>query len=139
MDRALGTMRIAAKAGKLILGEEAVSAAASQKRVRVILTANDAGQSTLRRAERAAEQASVEMITLPCGKEEFGFGLGRGKLAMAAFTDAGLAAGFMEKLRSEYPDDASYAMCAQALAEKAASLESRRGKGGRSKKNRTGE
>lgn len=128
MDKAFGVMRIAAKAGKLILGEDAVSSAAAHKRIRIVICAEDAGASTQRRAQRAAETASVPLITLPCGRAELGFAVGRGQMSVAAFTDAGLAASFMEKLSAGHPEAAEYREAAAALSDKAESINKRRSK-----------
>lgn len=131
MDKAFGVIRIAAKAGKLVYGEDAVSGAAIGKRLRLIVSAADAGASTQRHAEYSAEKAGVAVVQLPCSKAELGFTLGRAQLAVVAFTDAGFAASFMEKLSAEAPENTEYSDVAAFLREKADSIQKRKNKNGK--------
>lgn len=100
-----GLIGLARKAGKVEVGEEAVSIAARHHKARVILFASDAADNTLRRRESLGEQGSCPAVQLPLTKAELGGAVGRSACAVLALTDIGLAAAVLKKLpQEEYGD-----------------------------------
>ena len=69
------------------------------------------------RAEHFAQAGNVQCIRTPFTKEQIGGAVGRGSCAMAALTDAGLAASLLKKLAQEEPEQ--YGEAAAALDVKA--------------------
>lgn len=118
---ALNLLGLARRGGNLALGEESVAEACQLGKAKVVMAAADAGDTTARRGARAAEAAEVPLVTLPYGKAEVGFRLGRSSCALLAVTDRGLAAAVLAKLALE---DDSLVPLAEALREK---MERRRG------------
>ena len=104
-DNISGLIGLARKAGKVEVGEEAVSIAARHHKARVILFASDAADNTLRRQESLAQLGSCPTVRLPLTKAELGGCVGRGACALLAITDIGLAAAVLKKLpQEEYGD-----------------------------------
>ena len=104
-DNISGLIGLARKAGKVEVGEEAVSVAARHHKARVILFASDAADNTLRRQESLGEQGSCPTVILPLTKAELGGSVGRNACALLAITDIGLAAAVLKKLpQEEYGD-----------------------------------
>jgi len=80
---------LARRAGKLVMGEQAVLDAATH--IRLVMTAEDLAAGSLKRAARAAETANAPLVTLPHTKEVLGAALGRGTCGILALTDEGFA------------------------------------------------
>ena len=117
MSAALTFLGLAEKSGKLVIGEESCGIAARAKKAKLILSAADAGRSSLVRAENYSEAAKCPLVALPYSKAELGSILGRGAPGMLAVTDAGMASAFMKKLAAERPG--AYDEVSDALALKA--------------------
>ncbi len=98
---AVDFLGLAKKAGRLESGEESVGIAARAGKAKVILTASDAGRSTLVRAENAARAAKCPVVPVPATREELGALLGREVVGIAAVTDIGFASAFIDKLSAE--------------------------------------
>ena len=98
MDRALNYLALARKGGRVELGEEPVGAAARALKARLIVVASDAGDHTWRRAKSFSAGTDQPCVKLPYTKDEVGLAVGRTSLAIAAFTDAALAASFVKAL-----------------------------------------
>lgn len=92
---------LARKAGKVESGDEAVAILARSGKAKVIITAADAGRSTLARAENAAAAAGCPLVNTPYAKSQLGSALGRDTVGIAAITDIGFASAFVEKLSAE--------------------------------------
>ena len=120
MDNALRLIGMAKKAGRLEIGEEPVGAAARARKARLSLLAGDAAANTARRAAHFGEAGNVLVLTVPHTKADLGMAVGRTSCAMLAFTDAGFAASFAEKLAAQ--DPGQYADVAGKLEEKAAKV-----------------
>lgn len=104
MDKVLGLVSIARKAGRAVVGEEPVSAAAEHKKARLILLASDAAANTATKAAYLAEKAGCPLFRPDATKEALGGTLGRASCAMVAITDMGLAAALAEKLAELDPE-----------------------------------
>ena len=106
MDSALSMTGMALRAGRLEAGEDPAGDACRERRCRLLLTASDAAENTLRKAERFAEEGQCLILSLPYSKTELGAALGRGTCAVAAVTDLGLALAIVEKLGEPYRETA---------------------------------
>ena len=72
MDNTLRMIGLAMKAGRLEAGEEPAGQCCREKRCRLLLTASDAAEGTLRRAEHFAAEGACLLAGLPFSKEELG-------------------------------------------------------------------
>ncbi len=112
MSSFLQSLGLCKAAGALLTGEDTVRSAARAGRVRLVLTACDAGAAAQRRAQQASADAKAPYFRLDAAKEELGAALGLGPVSIAAVTDKGLAAMMERKLaengkRSAAADDRS--------------------------------
>ena len=103
MDNCLRMLGLAKKAGFLEVGEESVSDSVMFIKARIILSASDAAQGSVRKAGYLAEDASVPHVVLPYTKADLGEVIGRGTPGMMSITDIGMAHSFVTKLAQEYP------------------------------------
>lgn len=97
-DRLLGLLGIAAKAGRLHVGEQTVCALAREKRARLIVLASDAGESTERQLRLATRGTAQPMVRLALDRQTLGGAAGRALCAAAAFSDVSLALAFARLL-----------------------------------------
>ena len=116
MDKALNYLALARKARLIEAGEEPVGAAARAQKARLIVVASAASDHTWRRARSFAAGTAQQTLRVPFTKEELGFAVGRQELAIAAFTDAALAASFVKAL----PEPEKHKAVLEALEIKAA-------------------
>ncbi len=117
MEHILSMIGLAKKAGLVEIGEEPVGAAARAKHARVILVAEDAGASSVRRAYSFAQAGACLCLTIGAAKDELGRALGRTSCAMAAITDIGFAEAIVKKLAAL--DSERYGAAAEQLHIKA--------------------
>ena len=99
MDKALGYMALARKAGRIELGEEPAGKAAAAQKATLVLVASDASEHTWRRAKSFVSGSDQLCIRVEFTKEQLGQAIGREALALAAFTDAALALAFVKALQ----------------------------------------
>lgn len=116
-DPCLHLLGLARKAGRIEVGEEPVGSSCRARKARVVLLAADAADNTLRRAQHFAEAGNTVCVQTPFAKGEIGMAVGRESCAMAALTDAGMAASFLKKLAAADPE--RYQEAADALDVKA--------------------
>ena len=98
MHRSLGLLGLARKGGRIELGEEAVAAACRSGHARLLILAQDAGDSVRRRADFFVRSGKPPHITVPFGKEELGAAIGRNVCSVAALTDVSMARAFTAAL-----------------------------------------
>ncbi len=122
MHRALGLLGLARKGGRVELGEEAVAAACRSGHARLLILAQDAGDSVRRRAEFFVRSGKPPHITVPFGKEELGAAVGRNVCSVAALTDVSLARAFVAALDGQE----AYADVLAVLTKAAERVEQRR-------------
>ena len=122
MDRALNYLSLARKAGLAELGEEPVGAITRAGKGYLVMVASDASDHTWRRAKSFVAGTDQQAIRIPFTKEELGFVIGRSSLAIAAITDAAMAASLVKAL----PDAAKHTAALAVLEEKAAKLKQRK-------------
>ena len=118
MDNILSMLGLAHRAGRVEIGEEPVGAACRARQAKLVLIAGNAAPNTFRRAAHFGEAGNVLWLSLPQSKEELGFALGRGSVAMLALTDIGFAASIVKKLAAADPK--KYGAAAASLDTKAA-------------------
>jgi ribosomal protein L7Ae-like RNA K-turn-binding protein len=123
MNKALNYIGLSKKAGAIEIGEIDTGSAIRAGKGRLLVLASDASDNARRRAENFIYGTLTPMITLPITKEELSMITGKGGCSMAAFTDIGLAAAFMEALAEEEPD---YKETAAHLAQKNAKAQMRK-------------
>jgi len=124
MDRNLQLLGIARKAGLVAIGGDAVSSAALTGRAKLVISAVDSSEGSIRRARINAKENSIIYITVPYTKFELGNITGRGSPGTVAILDAGLAAGFLKGLAEKDPD--KYGGAAEQLADETENLAKRR-------------
>ena len=114
MDKALNYLGLARKAGLAELGEEPGGGAARALHARLVIVASDASDHTWRRAMSFVAGTNQLALRVPFTKDQLGFAVGRQELAIAAFTDAALAASLVKAL----PQTEKTAQVLEALNEK---------------------
>ena len=98
MKDSLRLLGLAYRAGKLAVGDTAVSEAVFAKRARLICTASDASGRLVERAQNMPDQCKGLYVSLPFTQAELGTALGRASCSIAAFLDPGLSWAFANKL-----------------------------------------
>ena len=122
MDRALNYLSLARKAGLAELGEEPVGAITRTGKGYLVIVASDASDHTWRRAKSFVAGTDQQCVKVPFTKDEMGFVIGRSSLAIAAITDAAMAASLVKAL----PDVSKHTAALAVLEEKAAKLKQRK-------------
>ena len=98
VDKALGLLGLARKAGKLQTGEETVSVMLAEKHARLTVLANDAGEVVTRKIRGLAEGSRQRILRIPYDKLSLGAALGRPGVSVAAFADVSMALAFVKAL-----------------------------------------
>lgn len=133
MSDPLGLLGLARRAGRLEIGERASSDAARAGKARLICSASDVSEGSLKRVSAAAGSRAIPIIELSCTKLELGPLFGRETCGILAVTDIGLAAGFVKALAAEEPD--IYGGAARLLEDKDTRIRGRKAKSGKRRKN----
>ena len=94
MNRELSILGLAKRAGRLAVGNDAVSEALRTGRAKLLLLAEDAAENTVRRFGNRRQDVPFE--TLPCSKETLGAAIGYQNCAVAAICDAGFVKAFRQ-------------------------------------------
>ena len=123
MEKSLNFLGLIKKAGKLEIGTESVEAAAASGKAKLILSASDASDNSVKQAKRAACCANIPYIVLPYKKAEIGAMIGRGLPGMLAVTDAGFASALVKKLAADHPHEDEEAVHNTAEADGAEAAE----------------
>lgn len=92
VNRELSLLGLAMKAGRLAVGGEAVEAAIRQGRAKLVITASDAADNTVRRLRNRS--GGVPVAPLPYTKETLGAAIGYRSCAAAAICDDGFVQAF---------------------------------------------
>lgn len=103
-DPCLHLLGLARKAGRIQVGEEPAGSLCRARKAKLLLLAADAAGNTARRAEHFAQAGNVPLVRLPYSKEELGGAVGRTSCALAALSDAGIAASLLKKLAQADPE-----------------------------------
>ena len=119
MNRELSLLGLARKAGKLAIGDEAVSDAIRNGSACLVVLANDSAANTRKRFEWDPGENHCKRLELPYTKEELGGALGRATCAVCAVCDIGFAATLVRIRSSACPEDESLAMLNERFAARA--------------------
>ena len=103
-NRNLQILGLAKKAGLLSIGEESAGAVARSGQAKLIISASDATERSLRNARINAETGFVAHAVVPYTKFQLGNVTGRGSPATVAFLDNGLAVRFLQGLAETEPE-----------------------------------
>ena len=98
MDKTLGMLGLAQKAGRVQIGEESVGTAAAAGKARLILLASDAAGNSRNRAAKFAALHGTPLLDLPYDKQSLGGIFGRASCAMVAITDFRMALSLVQAL-----------------------------------------
>ena len=98
MNNALIYVGIARKAGAIEVGETNSGNVTRAGKAKLLVLASDASDNALNRAKGFVFGRNIPLVRLPFSKEELSKSTGATGCSMAAFTDIGLAAAFMERL-----------------------------------------
>ena len=93
------------RAGKIEIGETGTGAAVRAGRARLLLLAADASENARKRAEGYLYGRRALLVPLPYSKAELEAQLGKSGCSMAACTDFGLSAAFLEALAEKAPEE----------------------------------
>ena len=115
MDRALGYLGIAQKAGFLTTGADNCGTVVRAGKAKLLMLASDAAENACRRAEGVVYGRKTPLIKLPFDKDTLSAVTGKPGCTMLCLTDIGLASHFAAALRETDPQFAE--LCA-ALEEK---------------------
>jgi len=118
LDKQLQLFGLMNKAGRLAIGDEPVTDAVEIRQARVLVLASDAGENTVRRFRRMAQEEKVAFLPLPYTKAEFGAMLGVRSVAVAAVCDIGFAAKLLALQQETHPELAEAAETMQEKAER---------------------
>lgn len=102
MTAGMSLLGMARKAGAVVIGEEPVTEAVLDHKVRLVLVASDAGETTADRISRL-ESDKLPVLLLKEEKQELGAAVGFAKVAVAGICDLGFAAAIAAKLGEEDP------------------------------------
>ncbi len=95
MDKAIGYLSLAAKAGKVVIGAEDCEKAVRRGNAVLIVLAADAAPSAIKRAKDLAGLRNTEIFWTVYTKAELAQAVGRGSsVALAVLADQGLASAF---------------------------------------------
>ena len=133
IENILSFLGLALKAGKVEIGEEPVGAVTRAKKARLLLLAQDAAPSSVRRAMGFAEYGNCLCLIIDADKDALGGALGRTSCAMCAVTDIGFAATIAEKLAAI--DEPRYGAAATVIRQKADKMAQRKAEKVRHEKN----
>lgn len=97
MKSSLSFLGLIKKCGRLAIGDDAVTTAAVTKKARLIITARDAGEHAVKRANNLSATSGIPHMILDETKDELGLAAGRNAVAIAAIMDMGMAANFVQK------------------------------------------
>ena len=101
MNKALGYLGLARKAGRLEIGEDGTCGSIRSKKASAVFLASDAAENSCRRAKTLAAAHGIPCFRVPASKTELGPALGREVVAMLAVCDKGLALAAAKTLISE--------------------------------------
>lgn len=110
----LSLLGMARRAGAVVIGEESLMEANQNHKLRLVLLAGDAGDTTARRIRRL-ESEKLPVVTLPDEKADLGASIGFASAAAVGVTDLGFASAILNKLAAGHGE---YAPVAEALAQK---------------------
>ena len=127
MDHNLQILGLAKKAGLIATGYEDVNAAARVGQAKLVISACDASESSLRRAQKSADTGNSLYVVAPYMAYEIGNMVGQRSPGMVAILNTGLAARFLRGLAQD--DPLIYSSAAELMSKKARIQEESKGNG----------
>ncbi len=103
-DKALNTLSLARKAGRLEVGEAPVGIAARAGKARLVLVAQDASDHTLRKIQNLVAGTKQPYLKVAYDKDTLGIAVGYSAIAVCALTDPALALSFVRALDQQPPE-----------------------------------
>ena len=95
MDKAISYLSLAAKAGKLVIGEDDQRKAARKGKASLLVLAADAAPGAIKRASELSAVRNTKVIKTVYTKSELAHAVGRGSsVALLMLIDEGLSAAF---------------------------------------------
>ena len=101
MTKALGTLGLALRAGKLAAGVDAVDNVVYGKKARLVCTAKDAGSRAKEKADNAPDVSNALTFHTALTREQMGNALGMPECTIVALLDDGFAHSFAAALGVE--------------------------------------
>ncbi len=95
---ALQMISLARRAGRIALGEQAVSALIKTRKARLVVAASDISAHTLRQLQGYVAGTKQILASVPFTKQEIGAAVGWESCGVAGFTDIQLALAFVQSL-----------------------------------------
>lgn len=99
VDKLLGLLGLARRAGWLTFGSDAVERDISGGRAGIVVLTNDASPRTIKNIKEICEKAGTDVFVVPYDKLALGHAIGRGETAVAAVTDKAFSARVSEICR----------------------------------------
>ena len=103
-DKALNTLSLARKAGRIEVGEIPVGACTRAGKAQLVLVAADAGDHTVRRARNFVAGTGQPMLQVRYGRDALGAAVGYSAVSLCALTDPALALSFVRALDEASPE-----------------------------------
>ena len=103
-EKILGLLGLMRRAGAIALGEDNSLEAVRAGKGKILILASDVSDNARRRADNVSAGRSVEMVELPCSREELGGALGLNVCSVAVVTDLGFAEALAKLLVDADPE-----------------------------------
>ena len=103
-DKALSTLSLARKAGRIEVGEVPVGACTRAGKAALALVAADAGEHTVRRVRNFVAGTEQPLLQVRYDKDTLGAAVGYSAVSVCALTDPALALSFVQALGEESPE-----------------------------------
>lgn len=106
-DKILGLLGICRRAGKLTLGNDAVCEDVENGKARLVLTANDVSQNTLKKLLSKCHRHNVRTLTILRTSQQISKAVGK-FCAVAAVTDSGFAGKLSQLIENDRQEENIY-------------------------------
>ena len=100
VDKLLGLLGLARRAGKVTYGFDAVLKDVAAGKAEMVILTSDAAPRTAKNIEETCGRFDTRVFVVPCDKMALGHAIGRGDTAVAAVTDKAFSARVSEICRS---------------------------------------
>ena len=117
-DKALNTLSMARKAGRIEVGEIPVGACTRAGKAQLVLVAADAGDHTVRRVRNFVAGTGQPWLQVGYDKDTLGCAVGYSAISVCALTDPALALNFVRAMEPR-PQDPDLTARLEAQADKA--------------------
>ncbi len=97
MDKFLSLLGLARRAGRLTLGFDAVCSSAAKKESRLILTASDVSEGTVRKLKNHLGECQTDIREIPYNQTDINAAIGK-PVRIISINDSGFSASLLELL-----------------------------------------